>query len=135
MEDDICKLATRVGLVQPPARTPGPAPADGEVASFPFDGAHSTLVRAYEEAIATVPPPNDPILMPGQLHLVAPAPNHNMARNGATPSTGFGVSAERSGCQSDSYSPMGVNGAPAAGAQSFKLIAAEYSDNGWMAWF
>lgn len=148
MEDDICKLATRVGLVQPPTRTPGPAPADGEVASFPFDGAHSTLVRAYEEAIATVPPPNDPILMPGQLHLVAatsPTQSMNLGRNGTAPSTGFGVSAERSGCQGDSYGSNGFGGpnAPSAfaippvsnGAQNFKWLTAEYSDNGWMTWF
>ena len=130
----MCKIGIRAGLILPAGRT-NPAPGESDVAAFPAEGVHANLVRAYEEAITTRPPPNDPILMPGQLHLVAPAPNHNMARNGATPSTGFGVSAERSGCQSDSYSPMGVNGAPAAGAQSFKLIAAEYSDNGWMTWF
>ncbi|TFK89567.1 hypothetical protein K466DRAFT_597679 [Polyporus arcularius HHB13444] len=151
IDDDICKLASRVGLVPPPARAPGPAPGDGDIASFPFDGAHHTLLRAYEDAIATVPPPNDPILMPGQLHLVAaaatgpPLGSLNLGRNGSAPSTGFGVSAERSGCQSDSYGPMGFGGpsTPSAfaippasnGAQNFKWLTAEYSDNGWMTWF
>ncbi len=151
IDDDICKLASRVGLVPPPARAPGPALGDGDIASFPFDGAHHTLLRAYEDAIATVPPPNDPILMPGQLHLVAaaatgpPLGSLNLGRNGSAPSTGFGVSAERSGCQSDSYGPMGFGGpsTPSAfaippasnGAQNFKWLTAEYSDNGWMTWF
>ncbi|KAI0770290.1 hypothetical protein C8Q74DRAFT_1274551 [Fomes fomentarius] len=127
MDDDVCKLGVRAGLTSPAANREA-APGDADVSAFPAGGAHSKLVRAYEEATANVPPPNDPILLPGQLHLVA-ASSHG-GRNGAPPSTGFGVSAERSGCQTDSYASVGMS----MGHSPVKM-ATEYSDNGWMTWF
>ncbi len=127
MDDDVCKLGIRAGLTSPAAHREA-APGDADVSAFPAGGAHSKLVRAYEEATANVPPPNDPILLPGQLHLVA-ASSHG-GRNGAPPSTGFGVSAERSGCQTDSYASIGMS----MGHSPVKM-ATEYSDNGWMTWF
>lgn len=148
LEDEVCKIGVRTGVLAPPARTPGPLGSESELSSFPLDSTHASLVRAYEEATSTVPPPNDPILMPGQIHLGPSSSSQNGGanRNGSSPSTGFGVSAERSGCQNDAYGSM-VNmnvGMPTAGfaaaaaggqPQNFKWLSAEYSDNSWMTWF
>ena len=148
VEDEVCKMALRTGALLPPVRTPGPVGGESELLSFPVDDTHPALVRAYEEATSTVPPPNDPILMPGQFHLGPSSSGQNGGahRNGASPSTGFGVSAERSGCQNDGYGSMAnMNvGMPTAGfaavaagvqPQNFKWLSAEYSDNSWMTWF
>ena len=148
LDDEVCKLGLRSGAIAPPARAPAPVGTEPELASFPLEGTHSTLIRAYEEATSTVPPPNDPILMPGQFHLGPSSSGQNGGahRNGAAPSTGFGVSAERSGCQNDGYGSMAnMNvGMPTAGfaavaagvqPQNFKWLSAEYSDNSWMTWF
>ncbi|KAI1789627.1 hypothetical protein LXA43DRAFT_560030 [Ganoderma leucocontextum] len=157
LEDDLCKIGVRSGVFVPPVRMPGPVGTEPELATFPLEGTHSALIRAYEETTSTVPPPNDPILMPGQLHLGPSASSPNSHRNGTSPSMGgFGVSAERSGCQNDaSYGSManinvpmptaGFSAAIAAGGQpqpqpqtqtqNFKWLSAEYSDNGWMTWF
>ncbi|CDO71474.1 hypothetical protein BN946_scf184909.g68 [Trametes cinnabarina] len=156
-DDEMCKIAARTGIFVPPH----PPNADPDIVPFPSQGAHPGLARAFEEAIATTPPPNDPILMPGPLHLVVPAssstsvaalgPNGGpdvgvgvgaavgagLERNG-TASTGFGVSAERSGCQTDSYGPVGGTGSsPSAFSlgQNLKWLSQEYSESGWMTWF
>ncbi|EJF63429.1 hypothetical protein DICSQDRAFT_55510 [Dichomitus squalens LYAD-421 SS1] len=148
LEDEVCKIGLRSGIVFPPAHTAGPVGSESELSSFPLENTHASLVRAYEEATSTVPPPNDPVLMPGQIHLGPSSSSQNGGggRNGSTPSTGFGVSAERSGCQNDAYGSM-VNmnvGMPTAGfaavaaggqPQNFKWLSAEYSDNSWMTWF
>lgn len=169
LDDEVCKLGLRSGAIAPPARVPAPVGTEPELASFPLEGTHSTLIRAYEEATSTVPPPNDPILIPGPIHvgpsssINSPSASVNMNRNGAGMG-GFGVSAERSGCQNDLSGPTGsgygnmanmnvpvptagFSAAIAAGApqtpqqqpqtqnQNFKWLSAEYSDNGWMTWF
>ena len=47
---------------------------------------------------------------------------------------GFGVSAERSGCQSDAYGGVaGANGGVTA--QHFKWLSSESSEYTWMTWF
>ncbi len=167
LEDEVCKIGVRSGAVAPPVRTPGPVSTEPELAAFPLEGTHTALIRAYGETTSTVPPPNDPILMPGPVHLGPSAsinkPSASVSRNGMGLSSamgGFGVSAERSGCQNDSSSPYGgmanmnvpvptagFSAAIAAGApqtpqqqpqtqnQNFKWLSAEYSDNGWMTWF
>ncbi|KAI0354977.1 hypothetical protein OH77DRAFT_1404038 [Trametes cingulata] len=145
-DDEVCKIATRAGLLVQPSSSGNAL----DVTPFPFEGAHPALTHAFQEAIATTPPPNDPILMPGPLHLGVPSSGSvsgigpgggagaGMERNGAG-STGFGVSAERSGCQSDSYLPSigaGVGSPPAFGlGQNLKWLSQEYSDSGWMTWF
>ena len=163
LEDEVCKIGVRSGAVSAPVRTPGLVGTEPEqLATFPLEGTHSALIRAYEEATSTVPPPNDPILVPGQLHLGPSASGHSasVSRNGVSPGMGgFGVSAERSGCQNDSSLPYGsvanrkvpmptagfsaaiASGGqqqqqqPQAQNQNFKWLSAEYSDNGWMTWF
>ncbi|PIL22526.1 transcription factor [Ganoderma sinense ZZ0214-1] len=167
LDDEVCKIGVRSGAIPPPVRSSVPVGTETELATFPLEGTHSALIRAYEEATSTVPPPNDPILIPGPIHLGPSAsinsPSANVSRNGAGPSPGmggFGVSAERSGCQNDLSSgygsianmnvpvpTAGFSAAIAAGApqtpqqqpqtqnQNFKWLSAEYSDNGWMTWF
>ncbi|OSD07208.1 hypothetical protein PYCCODRAFT_1463504 [Trametes coccinea BRFM310] len=154
-DDEVCKIATRTGIFAQPSASN----TDPDIAPFPSQGAHPSLVRAFEEAIATTPPPNDPILMPGPLHLVVPASasanglganggpgmsvgagvgvGAGVERNGAS-STGFGVSAERSGCQTDSFGPnAGPGNAQSAFTlgQNLKWLSQEYSESGWMTWF
>ncbi|KAI8969635.1 hypothetical protein BD414DRAFT_258411 [Trametes punicea] len=155
-DDEMCKIATRTGIFA----SPSGSSTEPEVVPFPTQGAHPSLVRAFEEAIANNPPPNDPILMPGPLHLVVPTSGSatglgpavtagagvgmsvgvgtGMERNGTTTSTGFGVSAERSGCQTDSYGAMGGTGTPPSAStlgQNLKWLSQEYSESGWMTWF
>ena len=105
--------------------------------------AHPSLVREYEQATANVLPPNDPILLPGQLHRPSHS-NSNGVRNAngngvSVPGTsgGFGVSAERSGCLSDSPYGGGGGGGVAGGltAQHFKWLSSESSEYTWMTWF
>ena len=133
-DDELCKIAVRSGLLLPTTnRAPAPVPADADSSPFSPDVAHSALMRVYEDMTANVPPPNDPILMPGQLH--RPSNGAGM-RNGASSVSagtgGFGVSAERSGCQSDGY-----GGSVGAGltAQHFKWLSSESSEYTWMTWF
>nr|VWP00401.1 Uncharacterized protein [Ganoderma boninense] len=162
LDDEVCKISIRSGAIPPTARPPVPVGTETELTTFPLEGTHSALIRAYEEATSTVPPPNDPILIPGPIHLGPSAsmnnPSPSVNRNGLGPSTGmggFGVSAERSGCQNDLSSASGYGsmanmnvpvptagfsaaiaaGAPQTQNQNFKLLSAEYSDNGWMTWF
>ena len=154
--DELCKLSKRTGLLIPPTSRPVPVE---EGAPHLMDFAHKELVRVYDESSANVPPPNDPILMPGQLHRPSGGgggggganANMNMnanangsgggggggaARNGACSprggSAGFGVSAERSGCQTDAY---GSGGATTLTPQHFKWLSAESSEYTWMTWF
>lgn len=138
-EDEMCKFATRAGLYV----SSSSSSTDPDVTPFPFAGAHPTLVHEFQEAIATTPPPNDPILMRGPLHLIVPSPGGiGGERNG----TGFGVSAERSGCQTDPYLPIGGGGGMGMGmgmqsgfghglGQNLKWLSQEYSDSGWMTWY
>ncbi|KAH9854705.1 hypothetical protein C2E23DRAFT_817633 [Lenzites betulinus] len=135
-DDEVCKLATRAGILPPSTA----APTDPDVSPFPFEGAHPALVHAFQDAIATTPPPNDPILMPGPLHLGGPPAGPaggGAERNG----TGFGVSAERSGCQTDAYLPSPPMGGGAVPVPAFglggnlKWLSQEYSDSGWMTWY
>ncbi|KAI0648019.1 hypothetical protein C8Q79DRAFT_953189 [Trametes meyenii] len=164
-DDEVCKIAARACIIAP-AHPSSRSPGDPDVAPFPFGGAHPTLVRAFEDALATTPPPNDPILMPGPAHFAQTASAASAAagalggmggmgvaigggvgvgveRNGqGATTTGFGVSAERSGCQADAHLPMnmnmngGVGTPPASGlGQNLKWLSQEYSDSGWMTWF
>ncbi|OJT13979.1 hypothetical protein TRAPUB_9463 [Trametes pubescens] len=137
-DDEVCKFATRAGLY---VSTSGPS-TDPDVTPLPFAVAHPMLVHAFQEAIATTPPPNDPILTRGPLHQFIPSPGGiGGERNG----TGFGVSAERSGCQTDPYLPIGSGGGGmGVGMQSgfghglgqnLKWLNQEYSDSGWMTWY
>ncbi|KAI0632136.1 hypothetical protein C8Q77DRAFT_903696 [Trametes polyzona] len=183
-EDELAKIAARTSLVGPPAPvgsgSGSGSGSDAERSGSPLEGAHPALVHAFQEAIATTPPPNDPILMPGPLHLVMPSSMSNpsaaglspsagpspmslgmgmgmgvgvgmgmagvglgagMERNGGAGSTGFGVSAERSGCQTDAYLPplpMGGTKAPPPMfglGGNLKWLTQEYSDSGWMTWY
>ncbi|KAI0761926.1 hypothetical protein BD413DRAFT_219631 [Trametes elegans] len=159
--DEIHKLAVRAGIIHATGTNSHTHNGEADVAPFPFEGAHPALVRAFEEAITTTPPPNDPILMPGPLHLGGPSassassaavglggggssggggaigPGGAAGMNGGGASTGFGVSAERSGCLTDSYGPMGGVGTPPGFGlgQNLKWLSQEYSDSGWMTWF
>ena len=111
-DDELGKLSIRAAFAVPPSNRPAGPVADADnPALYSADVTHPDLVHGYERAIANEPPPNDPVLMPGQLHRPSGPGGH--ARNGSgSPGTGgFGVSAERSGCQGDSPSSYGGGGA------------------------
>ncbi|KAI0670752.1 hypothetical protein C8Q78DRAFT_809999 [Trametes maxima] len=164
-DDEVCKIAARAGIAPSPAPASKRSPGSPDVAPFPFGGAHPALVRAFDEALATTPPPNDPILMPGPVPTASAGAGSlgmgmsmgmsmgmggpggmgmgmgmgiGVDRNGQGATTGFGVSAERSGCQADAHLPMngGAGTPPASGlGQNLKWLSQEYSDSGWMTWF